>query len=328
MGNCVTTLQVAKTKPQPRKSSTNQQTKTIIRMENAIDTLDPTGVLNYTTINSFREFHNEKASTYWLPKDEDEQKRLTGQHFAIKEMLEGNVLKKVRDGMNFDEGISVLDVGCGSGVWIMDMIDEYPRCTYHGCDIVDTTNKILSIDQFTFNQGNVVKGLPYPDNTFDFVCMRLLVAALREGEWPIAIKELIRVTKPGGMIQSTEIDITLPKDKSSPHYKFVNALSSLSISKGQNPRIALELERLFSENDNITIIQSEYRHCNMNSNTSTAKKLIWDTIEMSKSTLNHIGPIIGLNGKEDALNFMRDLKQSLPHTDYNVCVKSIALQKS
>lgn len=40
-------------------------------------------------------------------------------------------------------------------------------------------------------------------------------------------------------------------------------VSSLSISKGQNPRIALELERLFSENDNITVIQSEYRRCNM-----------------------------------------------------------------
>lgn len=25
-----------------------------------------------------RVFHNEKSSTYWFPKDEDEQQRLTG----------------------------------------------------------------------------------------------------------------------------------------------------------------------------------------------------------------------------------------------------------
>jgi ubiquinone/menaquinone biosynthesis C-methylase UbiE len=34
--------------------------------------------------------------------------------------------------------------------------------------------------------------------------MRFFVLALREGEWPTAIRELIRVTKPGGMIQISE----------------------------------------------------------------------------------------------------------------------------
>lgn len=86
------------------------------------------------------------------------------------------------------------------------MITDYPNCTYHGCDIVDTTNKILKIDQFTFSQGNVAQKLPYADNTFDFVHMRLLVAALREDEWPMAIGELVRVTKSGGMIQLTETE--------------------------------------------------------------------------------------------------------------------------
>ncbi|EIE90589.1 hypothetical protein RO3G_15300 [Rhizopus delemar RA 99-880] len=36
-----------------------------------------------------REFHKEEQSTYWLPKDEDEQLRLTGQHFALKELFGG-----------------------------------------------------------------------------------------------------------------------------------------------------------------------------------------------------------------------------------------------
>lgn len=29
-------------------------------------------------IGTEREFHNEETSTYWLPKDDEEQKRLTG----------------------------------------------------------------------------------------------------------------------------------------------------------------------------------------------------------------------------------------------------------
>lgn len=84
------------------------------------------------------------------------------------------------------------------------MINDYPNCTYHGCDIVDTTNKILKVDQFTYNYGNVLVGLPYEDNTFDFVHMRFFALALRKEEWPIALKEAVRVVKPGGRIQLTE----------------------------------------------------------------------------------------------------------------------------
>ncbi|KAG0732808.1 hypothetical protein G6F62_013762 [Rhizopus arrhizus] len=126
------------------------------------------------------------------------------QHFAIKELFGGNLLNSVRKALDFEKGVSVLDIGCGSGIWIKDMIRDYPNCVYHGCDIVDATRKLLRCDQFHFTYGNVVKGLPYADDTFDFVNMRLLVYALRAEEWPMAIQEVIRVVKPGGMIQLCE----------------------------------------------------------------------------------------------------------------------------
>ncbi|KAG1042410.1 hypothetical protein G6F43_011913 [Rhizopus delemar] len=196
-------------------------------------TADSTCVGDLTTININREFHNDETSAYWLPKDDEEQRRLTGQHFMNRFLysnippfvciIKRNLLNSVKKNMDFEKGIAVLDVGCGSGSWIMDMITDYPNCTYHGCDIVDTTNKILKIDQFTFSQGNVAQKLPYADNTFDFVHMRLLVAALREDEWPMAIGELVRVTKSGGMIQLTETEPVLNKDPSSAFYKFIDA---------------------------------------------------------------------------------------------------------
>jgi hypothetical protein len=36
---------------------------------------------NATTLQSNREFHSEGTSTYWLPKDDEEQDRLTGVSF-------------------------------------------------------------------------------------------------------------------------------------------------------------------------------------------------------------------------------------------------------
>lgn len=84
---------------------------------------------------------------------------------------------------------------------------EFPTCSYFGCDIVNVVNEKTRPNNFTFELTNVVKGLPYPDNTFDFVQIRYLVYALKEEEWPIAIKEALRVTKTGGFLQLIEHDI-------------------------------------------------------------------------------------------------------------------------
>lgn len=85
-----------------------------------------------------------------------------------------------------------------------DMMNDYPNCRYQGCDMVDVINRKTMPEQLRFSTGNVVEGLPYADNTFDFVHMRLFVLALRSDEWPKAIKEILRVTKPGGIVQVLE----------------------------------------------------------------------------------------------------------------------------
>ncbi|PHZ09360.1 S-adenosyl-L-methionine-dependent methyltransferase [Rhizopus microsporus ATCC 52813] len=155
-------------------------------------------------IISEREFHQVPTSAYWLPKDEAEQRRLADQHFAFKELLGGNIIPCVANNLDLNSGVSILDIGCGAGAWIKDTISDYPNCTYYGCDLVDVTDKETMPKQFVFTIGNVVEGLPYEDNTFDFVHMRLLVLSLREEEWPLAIKEAVRVTKPRGYLQFVE----------------------------------------------------------------------------------------------------------------------------
>ncbi|KAG0738677.1 hypothetical protein G6F57_012239 [Rhizopus arrhizus] len=238
------------------KRTVNLESKTMTPTQEAT-VVDTAVNVEYTAINTDRELHNEESSTYWLPKDDEEQKRLTGQHFLFKEFFEGNISRSVREALDFEKGISVLDVGCGSGVWIMDMINDYPNCTYHGCDIVDTTNKILKVDQFTYNYGNVLVGLPYEDNTFDFVHMRFFALALRKEEWPIALKEAVRVVKPGGRIQLTEPgmrhNLKLPDDNSSAYYKFIKAVRSVAHSKGQDSYIAYQLEKLLTETNMVQI---------------------------------------------------------------------------
>jgi ubiquinone/menaquinone biosynthesis C-methylase UbiE len=86
------------------------------------------------------------------------------------------------------------------------MINDYPNCTYEGCDIVRVVNPNINPPQFHYSHGNILERLDYDDNTFDFVHIRLLVLAIREEEWPKTLKEALRVTKPGGMIMLQETD--------------------------------------------------------------------------------------------------------------------------
>ncbi len=49
------------------------------------------------------------------------------------------------------------------------MKEEYPKCTYYGCDIVDTADETAKLEHFAFSYSNVVQGLLYANNTFDFL---------------------------------------------------------------------------------------------------------------------------------------------------------------
>ncbi|CEG70944.1 hypothetical protein RMATCC62417_06755 [Rhizopus microsporus] len=181
-------------------------TKNMITRNVNTATTDP------TFFDTKQEFHNDETSVYWLPKDEEEQKRLMAvQRYVVvvnnNICPSRNVMPSVTETLDLEGGITILDVDCSSGAWIMDIAQEYPNCIYHGCDIVDATYKNADIKQFTFTFGNVINRLPYEDNTFDFVYIRLFVACLRKDEWPSALSEVIRVTKPGSMTQLGEFDL-------------------------------------------------------------------------------------------------------------------------
>lgn len=56
--------------------------------------------------------------------------------------------------------------------------------------------------------------LAFSDNTFDLTNLRFATSFLRTWEWPQVVRELKRVTRPGGIIRITEAD--LPDQSRSP----------------------------------------------------------------------------------------------------------------
>src|SRR4051794_2842473 len=82
------------------------------------------------------------------------------------------------------------------------MAYEYPSAIFIGVDISPIfPSEKKKPENATFLQ-NMLDGLPFEDNTFDFVYQRSLASAISEDQWKCdVIHELYRVTKPGGWIE-------------------------------------------------------------------------------------------------------------------------------
>ncbi|KAI1314638.1 hypothetical protein EDD11_001937 [Mortierella claussenii] len=87
-----------------------------------------------------------------------------------------------------------------------EMANEFPDAVITGIDMSAVFPTTIIPGNCRFIQHNILHALPFPDNTFDFVYQRLLVAGLTPEDWTKVLKELERVAKPGGWIELVEVD--------------------------------------------------------------------------------------------------------------------------
>jgi ubiquinone/menaquinone biosynthesis C-methylase UbiE len=138
---------------------------------------------------------------YLLPKDALEDQRLNYQHHALYKTISNHYLAPlVPNSPN-----TILDVGCGTGIWPVEMSNLFPQAHIIGVDVaLRSLPKPVPLNCI-FAQANILQGLPFPDQQFTFTHQRLLVAAIPALQWPRVIHELVRVTRVGGWIELLEI---------------------------------------------------------------------------------------------------------------------------
>ena len=136
-----------------------------------------------------------------LPKDEQEIQRLDMQHHILKKVLKANYLAPLQK----SRVSTILEVGSGTGIWMKEIAEEIPTTRVDGFDLDEPIIQLNSHCSWT--RGNLLDGLPYEENSFDFVHQRLLVLGVPRAHWPQVIRELVRVTRPGGWIELVECDL-------------------------------------------------------------------------------------------------------------------------
>jgi ubiquinone/menaquinone biosynthesis C-methylase UbiE len=144
---------------------------------------------------------------YALPKDLEESGRLDFQHFLLRLAFKGNYIAPIRNPKD------ILDVGCGTGRWAMEMAQTFPDANVVGLDVVPPAQDKGHVfgyglegqpENYAFVEGDVLKGLSFAEQSFDFVHMRLLFAAIPGDKWPFVVSELVRVLRSGGWVQLLE----------------------------------------------------------------------------------------------------------------------------
>ena len=141
---------------------------------------------------------------YVLPKDMQEVNRLDFQHYMLRQVRRGNFDAPVR------QPHDVRDVGTGTGRWALEAALLWPDCNVIGLDVVPppidagASEQNIRPPNYVFVPGNILEGLPFNDASFDYVHQRMLVGALPRDRWPDGVRELLRVTRPGGWVELVE----------------------------------------------------------------------------------------------------------------------------
>jgi ubiquinone/menaquinone biosynthesis C-methylase UbiE len=160
-----------------------------------------------------REPQKEYESTYFVQDrgNLDEMARLEVQDRLVMAGM-GGVLPELDDPTLL--GLRrVLDVGCGTGGWLMETARTYPQIeTLVGADI---SSKMLAHaraqaeeshldERVQFKTMDALRLLEFPAGTFDLVNQRYGVSWIRTWEWAKVLWEYQRVTRAGGIIRITE----------------------------------------------------------------------------------------------------------------------------
>lgn len=170
---------------------------------------------------------------------------------------------------------SVLDVGCGTGGWLIELAKTYPRMSR--LVGVDVSGKMLDFareqaaaegvsDRVDFLIMDALRMLEFPGGSFDLVNQRFGIGWLRIWDWPKLLQEYLRVARLEGVIRITEGDV-LPGDCTSPALMQLSELLSRAFfhaghfldPTGLTARLAPLLSQHGVQNVQVRAYSGEYR---------------------------------------------------------------------
>jgi SAM-dependent methyltransferase len=155
-----------------------------------------TDVLKYEWKHG-RRYHSYQAGSYNFPNDEQEQDRLDMVHHVYFRLLNDRLFLAPID----PNGMRILDIGTGTGIWPIHLGDEYPGASV----IVGNDLSAIQPAWVPPNVKFVVDDVELDwveTELYDYIHCRYMAGSIRD--WPRLVRQIYRNLKPGGWIELQE----------------------------------------------------------------------------------------------------------------------------
>ncbi|KAK4224498.1 S-adenosyl-L-methionine-dependent methyltransferase [Podospora fimiseda] len=173
-------------------------------------------ITNYVYENG-RRYHAYRSGQYVLPNDEDEQERLDLQHHIWRLLIQGGLytapIKIPEPGADVSGEFRILDLGCGTGIWAIDMADEHPRASVFGVDLSPIQPDWVP-GNCRFHVDDYEDDWTYRDDEkFDYIHGRALSGTV--SDWARFYSQVRTHLKPGAYCEMQEYDAWIFSDDDS-----------------------------------------------------------------------------------------------------------------
>ncbi|TCD65473.1 hypothetical protein EIP91_002591 [Steccherinum ochraceum] len=150
---------------------------------------------------------NNYSDVYQLPADEQELRRLDHQHYMFKRAM-GKYPPPMDEVLADDPEHPkvVVDLGCGSGGWILDVARDYPHCSAIAIDLVPMQTLNLP-PNCRSEVDDINLGLQHYFGAFDVAHARLICTGIRD--YAGLVDHISHALRPGGMLQLTEYNFVI-----------------------------------------------------------------------------------------------------------------------
>ena len=151
-------------------------------------------------VENGRRYHAYREGTYVFPNDEPEQDRMDIQHEMYKRAVSGRLhLAPLPSDM---KDRRILDLGTGTGIWCVEMGEQYPDAVIIGNDFSPVQPSWVPRN-VKFEIDDVESPWTHTEK-FDYIHSRFMAGAI--ANWPGLIRQIYDALQPGGIIECQDGD--------------------------------------------------------------------------------------------------------------------------
>ncbi|KAK7428821.1 hypothetical protein QQZ08_004591 [Neonectria magnoliae] len=160
-----------------------------------------------------RRYHAYREGQYVLPNDDQEQQRLDLQHHIWRLLLGGRLYTAPLPDPREQRELRILDLGTGTGIWAIEMADEFPNAVVNGVDLSPIQPEWVP-GNCSFHVDDYEDEWTYREREkFDYIHGRALSGT--SADWSRFYDQALQNLKPGGWIEMQEYDAWIFSDDDS-----------------------------------------------------------------------------------------------------------------